>query len=803
MKTWFAVRGWKPWPFQTAAWKAFAAGREGLVHVPTGAGKTYAAFGGPLQALRRGAFGKRPGLKIVYVTPLRALARDIELALAEAVAGLGVTARVESRTGDTSSSVRARQQQRLPEVLVTTPESLALLIARGDATEVLAQVGAVIVDEWHELLGNKRGVQLQLTLTRLRALSPKMRTWGVSATLQDPEAAARALVAVGTEPIVVRGSMSRPVTLATLLPETLEAFPWAGHLGAVMLQPVLAALDPSVATLIFTNTRSQAERWYQLLKEARPEWAELLALHHGSIDKEARERAEAGLKSGAVRIVVATSSLDLGIDFPEVERVFQIGSPKGMGRLLQRAGRSAHRPLATCSVTCVPTHGLELLEFAAARRSLADGEQAIERRVAPRGALDVLVQHLVSCALGGGFTVESMAAEVRSAYSYRDLSDEDLQWCLRFITTGGNVLEAYPAYRRVDVVDGRYVVLDQRQARQHRLNIGTIVGNETAQVKLMTGKRLGSVEEGYIARLRPGDRFLFAGRTLELVKLRDLEAVVKLASGKTTNVPAWQGGFLPLSSSLGSALRGLVAELSVGKPALEPETRAAAPILDAQLALSVLPAAAELLVETWRSREGDHLFVHSFAGRSSNETISALLALRLSRKVKATFAIVANDYGFALITAAKVAWDDLVGPDDFTLAQLDADLAATVDAAQGAKRQFREIARIAGLVHQAYPGQRKTGRAVHASASLLYDTLERFDPGNALVEQAKREASRDLHEDGALVETLQRLGVARWLRVSLKRPSPFAFPLVVERIRARLGSESLAERVHRMTGPWR
>ncbi|HEU4537758.1 MAG TPA: DEAD/DEAH box helicase, partial [Polyangiaceae bacterium] len=398
LRGWFLSKGWAPFAFQEEAWAAFRAGKSGLVHVPTGAGKTYAAYFGPLaETLDAG----QRGLQIVYITPLRAVSRDIELALRAPVEALGYGLEVESRTGDTSSSARQRQKRRPPEVLITTPESLSLLLCQADAAAYFAGLRAVLVDEWHELLSTKRGTQVELALARLRRFAPGLRTWAMSATLANLREAARAAVGAGAEPALVTAPLARPVQVETLLPSEVDAFPWAGHLGLTMLEPVLEVIAKKGTTLLFTNTRSQAERWYQAIVEARPRWQDKIALHHGSLDRAERERVEGGLKAGTLRAVVATSSLDLGVDFAPVERVVQIGSPKGVGRMLQRAGRAAHRPGAPSELWLVPTHALELVEIAAARRALAAA--AVEARAPLDRPFDVLAQHLVTCARGGGF----------------------------------------------------------------------------------------------------------------------------------------------------------------------------------------------------------------------------------------------------------------------------------------------------------------------------------------------------------------------------------------------------------------
>jgi ATP-dependent Lhr-like helicase len=796
LRGWFQERGWTPYPFQEQAWAAYLRGESGLIHVPTGAGKTYAAYIGPLADV---AEGGRQGLQILYVTPLRAVSRDIELALHAPLQVLDADITVESRTGDTSSSVRQRQRERLPEVLITTPESLSLLLANERSAELFAGLRSIIVDEWHELLSSKRGTQMELALARLRRFAPSVRTWALSATLANLDAAARAVVGTHTTPTLLSADLERPIEVSTLLPDHVDSFPWSGHLGFSMLEKVGAWLDPAKSTLLFTNTRSQAERWYEGLRFARPEWEGLIALHHGSIDREERERVERGLKDGSVRIVVCTSSLDLGVDFGPVERVVQVGSPKGIARSLQRAGRSGHRPGETCHLLFVPTHALELVEMAAAREALQRGE--VEPRTPLRKPLDVLAQHLVTCAMGGGFTREDLRAEVREATSYQDLTDEEFEWTLALVREGSATLRAYPEFRRVVEHEGRFIVADARIARLHKLNIGTIASDATVQLRYWSGGRIGSVEESYISRLRPGDTFLFAGKRLEFSRLKDMTAYVKPAKGKASQTPRWYGSRLPLSGSLAAAVRRTLHAARHGDVSAE-ELAAAWPVLDAQSRLSRIPAAGTCLAELCETREGHHLFLYPFEGRLVHEGLAALLALRFTRLRKATFSLSVNDYGIEFLTPADFPFEEALRPALFTREHLVEDILESVNLSELARRQFRGIARVAGLVLPALPGAHKSTRQVQASSSLLYDVFLKYDPDNLLLVQARREVLEQHFEQSRLASTLERLERSPLELIPVRRPTPLGFPLVVERISASLSNESLLERVERLKERW-
>nr|WP_144827001.1 ligase-associated DNA damage response DEXH box helicase [Cupriavidus gilardii] len=804
---WFTRKNWHPFPFQRKVWDAIAAGRSGLLHATTGTGKTYAAWFGAL--LRHATpHDSPPPLTVLWLTPMRALAADTARALQAPLEDLGLPWTVGLRTGDTGSSERAAQARRLPSALVTTPESLSLLLTRADARETLRHVRVVVVDEWHELIGNKRGVQVQLALARLRQWQPELAVWGLSATLGNLSHAADVLLAgvpeAGRE--IVQGRVPKELIVDTLLPDSAGRFPWAGHLGLSMLPHVVREISDSGTTLIFLNTRSQAERWYLALLEARPDWAGRIALHHGSLDRGVRDWVELGLKNGELKAVVCTSSLDLGVDFLPVERVLQVGSPKGVARLLQRAGRSGHAPGRPSRITIVPTHSLELVEAIAAREAVAAGR--VEARESPDKPLDVLAQHLVTVALGGGFVPDELLAEVRGAYAYRNLTDAEWQWCLDFVRQGGQTLSAYPDYRRVQPDDGGvWHVPDARLARRHRMSVGTIVSDATMQVRYWSragsgGGTLGSVEEGFIARLSPGDCFLFGGKLLELVRVQEMTAYVRRASGGRPVVPRWNGGRMPLSTELADAVVDTLEAAAAGRldAARTPELPLIAPLVELQQRWSALPTRNTLLAETLRSREGWHLFLYPFAGRSAHLGLGSLLAWRLGTHVPSTISVAVNDYGLELLSAAPLDWARLL---PLVLAQerqrdLVADVLASLNAGELSLRRFREIARVAGLVFQGYPGAHKSARQLQASSSLFYEIFRKHDPGNLLLGQAEREVLSQELDASRLSSTLDRLSALRLDLRELKHPTPLSFPLIVEFLREKLTTEKLADRIARM-----
>ncbi|MEM9978995.1 MAG: ligase-associated DNA damage response DEXH box helicase, partial [Cyanobacteria bacterium P01_D01_bin.2] len=613
---WFEQQTWQPIPFQQQTWDAYLRGHSGLIQVPTGSGKTYAAVMGPIADMLA-----RPGqgLQLLYITPLRALSRDIEKSIQKPIADMGWPLQVESRTGDTKSAQRARQKKKLPEILITTPESLSVLLSYKGARQRFGHLRAVILDEWHELMSSKRGTQTELCLARLRQLQPSLATWAISATLGNLAEAAQTAVGLASSPVIIQSDIRRDTHIQSILPASVDSFPWAGHLGLHLFQELVDSLDPNRSTLIFTNTRSQAERWYQALSFAQPDCP--MALHHGSIAMAERQAIEAGIKSGDLKWVICTSSLDLGVDFHPVERIVQIGSAKNLARLLQRAGRSAHQPGGTSEVFFLPTNALELIEIAAFRQGLATGD--IESRPALRLPYDVLAQHLVTLACGDGFAPAATLASIRQTVAFQAISDDSFSWMLDFLEKGGRCLNAYPRYQKLVLDDGVYRVSTAQLSRMHRLSIGTITGNQQVRVVYTNRRKLGTVDENFVSRLKKGDVFFFAGRQLEFFQMKDMVLYVKNTRKKSTTVPTWTGGNLAISDCLSHHLRQQIGQVKSGQ-SLDPEIECIMPILAAQDRISHLPEAQELLIETWKSREGQHLYVFPFEGRFVHEGLGFL-----------------------------------------------------------------------------------------------------------------------------------------------------------------------------------
>ena len=798
---WFSEHDWKPFEFQRKAWLAYSSGQSGLVHAPTGTGKTYAVSLPPLlewleEFPEPAAWPKSIPLRLLWITPLRALANDTAQSIAAPIHELKLPWTVELRTGDTSSARRAKQRERLPSVLVTTPESLSLLLSYPGTQEMMKSLRSVVVDEWHELLGTKRGVQTELCLARLRYWFPALRTWGLSATLGNLEEAQSVLLgsrAAGA--VVISGDMKKRVELETLIPSNVEKFPWAGHLGLNLLPDVLSCLEQARTTLLFTNTRSQTEIWFRALQQAKPEWAGQVALHHGSIDRAAREEVEKRLRAGTIRCVVCTASLDLGVDFSPVDQVIQMGAPKGVARMLQRAGRSGHQPGEVSRMICVPAHALELVEFAAVREAIGAGE--LESRLPLEKPLDVLVQHLVSIALGSGFRAGELLEEVRSTYAYRDLTDQEWQWCVDFVTRGGESLKVYPQFSRVQNLEGVFTVPDPFIARLHRMSVGTITSESAMAVRFVRGASLGTIEESFIGRLKTGNTFTFAGHVLELVRVRDMTAYVRRAKRLSGMVPQWMGGRMPLSSQLARVVRRKLSEARRGVYTGK-EMRAVKPVLETQKRWSLLPEPDELLIERLEMRDGTHHFIYPFAGRLVHEGLGALIAHRVSKLVPSSIAVTLNDYGFALLSASAISLSEGEWKGIFTEDNLLVDLLACLNAAELGRRQFREIARIAGLVFQGYPGSGKSTRQLQSSSGLFYDVFTRYDPENLLLNQARREVLNRQLEVDRLGKTLVEITGMKMVLTTIPRLTPLAFPLWASFTQANVSSEKWADRVRRM-----
>lgn len=799
-REWFATKKWRTFDFQEQAWENYLLGKLGLILAPTGSGKTYAAMGGPLMELRAlGSLQSENELRIIYISPLKALVRDLETAVRRPLEELNWNFKLETRTGDTSNATRARQRKELPHILFITPESLALMITHAGWRDRFQNLKAIVLDEYHELLSTKRGSLLELTLTQIRSAAPSAKTWAVSATIENPELAVQVATGVTDreiKPIIVRSQNPRRISVESIPVSEGKTIAWFGHYGLNRVPEVAALLDESKSTLIFTNTRGQAERWHSTLLELKPEWQNKLGLHHGSLSREERERVENGVKEGTLPFVIATSSLDLGVDFPSVEQVIQIGSVKGLARAIQRAGRAFHRPNEATKLTVCPTQFLEYLEVAALKKALTTNE--VESRHPLKQPLDVLVQFVLNSALAEGFDGEALLRRIRTAYSFQNLTDEEFSWILNFVTTGGSTLKAYPRYRKlVQNLDGSFHFAGPDLARLHRFNIGTIVGEQGVQVQFLNGSALGQMDEGFIGKLRKGDTFNFAGKNLQLVILKDAKAYVRLAKTKVTVPTVWGGQALPLSEILSKEIRLILDEARDSFPTNSTEASALSQAFEIQRRLSKIPALNQTLVERIKTREGHHLFIYTWQGRSVNEGLGHLLAYRLGKIAPNTIAISANDHGFECLGTNPFPEDEIL-KQVFRLENVAHDIEQSLNFTELAKRAFREIARISGLVQQWPTHQRGTVKHLQTSASLLFDVFREHEPNHPLLREAFQEVKRRQLELPRLQRVLGEIEKSEILIENPKRLTPFAFPLFVERIRSRVSTESLAHRIERI-----
>lgn len=801
---WFRKKGWKPKQFQLDTWKAYASGYHGLLNAPTGTGKTLALWiPAALEVYHRyrGDAEKisKAGLQVLWITPLRSLSKEILKATTDFCLESDIFIETGIRTGDTSQSVRARQKRKMPGLLITTPESLHLLLAQKGYDKTFKNLKAVIVDEWHELLGSKRGVQVELALSRLKTISDEMRIWGISATIGNLDEARDVLFGIdfsNMKTILIRSRIKKKIDVKSILPDEIEKFPWGGHLGIKLLEKVIPIIKKSKTTLLFTNTRSQTEIWFQRIHEAAPELSGLIAMHHGSLSREVREWVEDSLREERLKAVICTSSLDLGVDFSPVETVIQVGSPKGVARFMQRAGRSGHQPGATSRIYFLPTHAIELVEAAGLREAVKEGK--IEARVPHIRSFDVLSQYLVTLAVSDGFRPAEILKEIKRTFSFSSITDEEWEWHLNFITRGSQSLHAYDEFRKVIIdEDGLFKVESRRIAMYHRMSIGTIVSDSMLKVKYLKGGNLGSIEEWFISKLKPGDVFWFAGRSLELYRIKDMQVLVKRSSQKTGRIPAWLGGRMPLSSQMSEVLRSKLTE-AAGEDSDDVELKILQPLLKKQAERSIIPASDEFLVETCKTREGYHTFFYPFEGRYVHEALSALFAYRITKLEPFSFSLAFNDYGFELLSDRAAPLKEAIKAGLFSSENLVEDIQKSLNASEMARRKFRDIAVISGLVFQGYPGNPKSIKHIQSSSQLFFDVFRDYEKNNLLYLQSFRETLEDQLEEVRLRKALNRINSQKLIIKETDKPSPFSFPILVDRLREKFSSEKLEDRIKKM-----
>jgi ATP-dependent Lhr-like helicase len=804
-EAWFQNQGWEPFPFQTQTWTAFLQGRHGLLNAPTGSGKTYALWMPIILDYLKNNQNKKhkPGLKAIWITPLRALSVEIKQAAERLITGLDVPFTVAIRSGDTPAAERAKQRIKMPDLLITTPESLQLLLASKGYEDVFKECTAIVVDEWHELLGTKRGVQMELGLSRLKTIAPKLRIWGISATIGNLEQARQVLLGPESEAlknsVLIRAVLAKKIKVVSIIPETMESYPWRGHMGFHLIDEVAKIIKESRTTLIFTNVRSACELWYQRLLDKFPEFAGDIAMHHGSIDRDVRIWVENAIRDEQLKAVVCTSSLDLGVDFAPVETIIQIGGPKGVARFMQRAGRSNHKPGKESLIYFLATHAIELVEASALKKAVEHA--VVEDRIPYLNSWDVLVQYLNTLAVSDGFFPDVIFEEVKSTFCYQTMTPENWQWLLNFIVHGSQSLQAYDEYKKVEVLEnGLYKITNRTTAMHHRMQIGTIVGDAVMQVKWMSGGFIGSIEEWFISKLKPGDVFQFAGKQLELYRVKNMQVLVKKATRKPTRYASWMGGRLALSAQMSEILRQELYAANHEK--MSPELKAMAPIFKRQRKESIVPDVNQFLIETFKTREGYHAIFYPFEGRFVHEALASLLAYRISLLEPISFSLAYNDYGFELLSDKEIDMQQVIDNDLFTAAYVHHDLQKSLNATEMARRKFRDISVIAGLVFTGYPGKIVKAKHLQSSSQLLFEVFRDYEPDNLLLQQAYHETFEHQLEEGRLIQSLERIGSQEIVWKQCGKPTPFSFPIITDRLRERLSSETLAERIKKMTAAY-
>lgn len=802
---WFQQQGWKPHAFQKETWTAFLQGKHGLLNAPTGSGKTYALwFPIVLHYLKNHPDYKKShkkGLKAIWITPLRALSQEIKQSAERIVQDLELPMEVGIRTGDTSNKERARQRTNLPDLLITTPESLQLLLASKGYAKKFKDCAAIVVDEWHELLGTKRGVQMELGLSRLKAVSPQLRIWGISATIGNLQQAREVLLGPYTkeleQSVLVRANLKKKIKVHSIIPKQMETFPWRGHLGLHLLDQVVPIIKKSKTTLLFTNTRSQCEIWFQKILERYPEFAGEMAMHHGSINKETRVWVEQAIRNESLKAVVCTSSLDLGVDFAPVETVIQIGGPKGVARFLQRAGRSGHQPGKTSVIYFLPTHAIELVEASALQEAVR--QNAVEDRLPFLNSYDVLIQYLTTLAVSDGFYPDEIFPEIQQTFCYQGITEHEWQWILNFLVMGSQSLKSYDEYKKVEVEeDGLFKVHHKGIAMRHRFQIGTIVGDANLSVHYQKGGYIGSIEESFVSKLNAGDVFVFAGRTLEFIRIRGMKVQVRNSSKRTNKVPAWAGGRLSFSSQMSALLRMELYKAATGGQ-LSRELKALDHIFLKQQEESLIPKPNEFLIETFKSRDGYHHIFYPFEGRAVHEAMSSLLSYRISLLEPITCSLAFNDYGFEMLSDKPIPMQEVIDNNLFTKAHMLEDLRKSLNSNEMSRRKFRDIAVISGMVFTGYPEKGIKMKHLQSSSQLLFDVFRDYEPDNMLFQQAFTETFEHQLEEGRLRTALERIAKQEIVWKECQQATPFSFPLITDRLREKLSTEKLADRIKRMT----
>ena len=793
IKQWFESQNWKVQAFQKKCWKAYAQGKSGMLHAPTGSGKTYALWGGIVEEMSK---YKTPpkGFHALWITPLRALGVEIQKATQKMLSDFNPELKVGLRTADTPQSQRNKLLKDPPFGLVTTPESVHVLLANKEHQKYFKQLKVVVVDEWHELLGSKRGVQVELAVAYLRSIIPDLRVWGISATIGNKKLAREVLLGPTENFTVIEAKIKKKIKVCSLLPKTMERFPWRGHLGIHLVPQVLKIIKKNKSTLIFTNTRAQCEIWFHRLLDIAPDLAGSIAMHHGSIDKKIRLWVEESLRNEALKVVVCTSSLDLGVDFSPVENCIQIGSPKGIGRFIQRAGRSGHQPKTGSSIYFLPTHAMELIESVALQNGIKT--QQIEDRIPYLNCYDVLIQFLMTLAVGKGFDPKKIYPVVTSSFCFQTLDQKHWQWILNFLIRGSQSLEQYDEYKKLILDENGFLkAANKTIALRHRLSMGTIVSGNDLKIRYQKGGYLGSIEEWFISKLNPGDTFAFSGKILELIRIQKMEVIVKKSKSKQAKIPAWIGGRMSFSAHLSDLLKKALFEDQNKKTR---EFQSLLPVFEQQKKESIVPKPDELLIERFETREGIHTLFYPFEGYAIHEAMACLMAYRISLITPISFSMSFNDYGFELLSDQAFDPDVFLDYDLFTPEHLFDDLAKSINISEMARRRFRDIAVISGLVFQGYPNKPIKSKHLQSGSQLFFEVFKDYEPDNLLYQQAIEETFDHGIERGRIQLVFEELEQKTIIWKNCSQPTPFSFPLITDRIRSKLSSENVEDRIKKM-----
>ena len=794
VQKWLNEKDFVPFGFQIETWEKFGKNYSGMVIAPTGFGKTFSVFLAVIIDFLNHPENYKDGLKLLWITPLRALAKDIAKAMTEAIDEIGLDWKVAVRNGDTPQSERVSQTKKMPEILIITPESLQLLLAQKNNQRFFKSLKCVAVDEWHELLGSKRGVLVELALSQILSYQKNIKIWGITATIGNLDEAMEVLIPYKIKKTKVVAKEKKKIDILPVFPDEVEILPWAGHLGGKLVDKVVPIILESKTTLVFTNTRSQAEMWYQMLLKEYPDFAGQIAIHHSSIDRELRIWIEENLSSGYLKAAISTSSLDLGVDFKPVDTVIQIGSSKGVARFLQRAGRSGHSPFETSKIYFVPTHSLELIEVSALKEAVK--QKVIEPRIPQVMTFDVLVQFLMTLAVGDGFEEKKLFKQIKNTFAFREISEEEWMSLLQFITIGGGALKNYQEYHKVVIENGIYKVTNRRIAMLHRMNVGVIVSDAMMKVKFVSGGYIGMIEEYFITRLKPEDKFILAGRVLEISHIKEMTVYVRNAKGKA-QIPSYLGGRLPLTSYLSQFLRLKLSD-SLQAKSSEKELKFLHPLLVNQEENSHIPKDDEFLVEMIETRDGHHLFMYPFEGRLIHEVMSALIAFRISKITPISFSMAMNDYGFELLSSQEIPINQENLKKILSRENLIQDVLSSVNATEMARRKFRDIAVISGMVVQNYPGLQKNNKSLQASSGLIFNVLEDYNPENLLLKQAYTEVFNQQIDEHRLMEAFKRIENSKIILKFANAFTPLSFPIKVDSLRQSLSSEDLDARILRL-----